>query len=632
MKSNNNLLDELRKRLPEYMAQRGQVVGERGKKMIRCINPSHNDKTPSMNYIPLSRRLYCFGCGAKYDIFDVIGLDYPECDTFKKRLVRACELFGFQIPDTYNTNSFCESKGRLSKKTSEKTKKDSYGDWIRESIAAQGYGGAYFQKRGISGELCKKYSLFEMDGRAYLPIYNDGKCNCYCARAVEEQMQPRYKNSSGPMDIFGRDCFLKEGEGASLFITEAIFDALSIEECGFHAIALCGAGNVKRIVDLCRQYPAAVQSYRLFAAGDSDEAGKHMNRTLIAELEKLGISCEVFPIPLQCNDLNEALLKDKAFLQDALKNAADVGRMEYASQSAAAALDSVFDIAYKKAARVAAPTGFPVLDRVLEGGLYAGLYILGAISSVGKTSFLLQIADSIANQGTDVLFFSLEMGKHELIARSISRLYNTLGSDKQKDVMTARQILNLQPVAEEKKKLLDKTLSAYRALGENLFFREGLADIDVKEIRDALKKHVSYRGKKPVVIVDYLQILRPIDFRGTEKQNMDRAVVELKRISRDFDIPVFAISSFNRENYRNSVTMEAFKESGALEYSSDVLFGLQLTGTGESNFDLNAAKQKSPRSMELVMLKNRNGNAFAKILFEYDARCSKFTEKGVKYK
>lgn len=87
--------------------------------------------------------------------------------------------------------------------------------------------------------------------------------------------------------------------------------------------------------------------------------------------------------------------------------------------------------------------------------------------------------------------------------------------------------------------------------------------------------------------------MKPSDPRATDKQNTDRAVVELKRISRDFDIPVFAVSSFNRENYRNAVSMEAFKESGAVEYSSDVLFGLQLAGAGEQGFDVNAAKARS---------------------------------------
>lgn len=66
-------------------------------------------------------------------------------------------------------------------------------------------------------------------------------------------------------------------------------------------------------------------------------------------------------------------------------------------------------------------TGFSSLDNVLDGGLYEGLYVIGAISSLGKTTLIAQIADQIAQAGTDVLFFSLEMARNELISKSVSR-------------------------------------------------------------------------------------------------------------------------------------------------------------------------------------------------------------------
>jgi replicative DNA helicase len=59
---------------------------------------------------------------------------------------------------------------------------------------------------------------------------------------------------------------------------------------------------------------------------------------------------------------------------------------------------------------------------LLDDGLYEGLYIVGAMSSLGKTTFVTQIGDQIANNGTDVLIFSLEMSRYELMAKSISRL------------------------------------------------------------------------------------------------------------------------------------------------------------------------------------------------------------------
>ena len=152
-------------------------------------------------------------------------------------------------------------------------------------------------------------------------------------------------------------------------------------------------------------------------------------------------------------------------------------------------------------------------------------------------------------------------------------------------------------------------------------------ELGARELRAAVAEHLRQRGERPVVMVDYLQILKPDDPRATDKQNTDRAVVELKRISRDFDLPVVAVSSFNRDNYRAAVCMEAFKESGAVEYSSDVLLGMQLEGAGESGFDVNLQKRKNPRPVELVLLKNRSGLPYGKLPLRYYAKYSCFAEQ-----
>ena len=130
-------------------------------------------------------------------------------------------------------------------------------------------------------------------------------------------------------------------------------------------------------------------------------------------------------------------------------------------------------------------------------------------------------------------------------------------------------------------------------------------------------------GIPPVVVIDYAQILAPADIRATDKQNTDKNVLELKRISRDYQIPVLAISSFNRENYTEPVNMASFKESGAIEYSSDCLIGLQYAGWDYQNGEKESehkkrvrekldtisavSKQGMPIDIELKVLKNRNG-------------------------
>jgi replicative DNA helicase len=55
-----------------------------------------------------------------------------------------------------------------------------------------------------------------------------------------------------------------------------------------------------------------------------------------------------------------------------------------------------------------------------------------------------------------------------------------------------------------------------------------------------------------VIIIDYLQILSLAELRGSDKQNTDKSVFELKRLSRDFKIPIIGISSLNRDNYNGN--------------------------------------------------------------------------------
>lgn len=74
-------------------------------------------------------------------------------------------------------------------------------------------------------------------------------------------------------------------------------------------------------------------------------------------------------------------------------------------------------------------------------------------------------------------------------------------------------------------------------------------------------------------------------------------------------------------SYGQRISMEAFKESGAIEYSSDVLIGLQLRGAGRGDLRPDGGEKEKSPAIEAVILKNRNGRVGEKIEFEY-TRCS----------
>lgn len=282
------------------------------------------------------------------------------------------------------------------------------------------------------------------------------------------------------------------------------------------------------------------------------------------------------------------------------------------------------------------PTGFKTLDKTLDGGLYEGLYIMGAISSLGKTTFMLQIADQIAESGKDVLYFSLEMARYEVIAKSISReTYIQSGHNKYQS-KTVRDILNGKRWNKFLKKdfeVIDKAMDHYGTYAGNVYIHEGVGNIGIKEVTETIKKHIAFTRRTPVVFIDYLQILAPYDLKMTDKQNTDKNVVELKRLTRELKLSVFAISSFNRENYFAPVDFASFKESGAIEYSSDVLIGLQWDGMdwvdGEKpnqrlfriarirEENSRKKKDRDPIRIQLKVLKNRNGETNSHIFLNY---------------
>ena len=116
-------------------------------------------------------------------------------------------------------------------------------------------------------------------------------------------------------------------------------------------------------------------------------------------------------------------------------------------------------------------------------------------------------------------------------------------------------------------------------------------------------------------------------------------VTELKRISRDLDIPIFVICSFNRDNYTTTVDFTSFKESGAIEYSADVVMGLQLKVMEEIQEmkkptisqirnKINDAKNEIPRKVQLIGLKNRNGKSYFKCEYKFYSAFNYFEEEG----
>lgn len=497
----------------------------------------------------------------------------------------------------------------------------------------------YLKARGISSKTAEKFFIgyskdeYFSDGKKYQAIILPVNKSFYIARNIENG--ERYNIAKGStIDIFNISTV---SEQRPIFITEGIFDALSIIEVGGLAIALNGIGNINKLVNYLKN---SKNIPPLILALDLDDAGRKASQDLKDKCSNINFIDGLF-ILCGMKDANEALINDRnKFMNTVLQiqqQAMDIINLEqneYLSLNSASFLDSFIDNLNKKS-KFNLKSGFNNLDSALNGGLYSGLYFIGAVSSLGKTTFCLQIADQVALSGQDVIIFSLEMARSELIAKSISRLTFINAQKKNLDTRYAKATRNLTSYyTEDEKFLVEQSISDYRnQIAPNIWIFEGIGNLGVEDIKSSIEKHIHFTGKKPFVLIDYVQILAPYDIRATDKQNTDKAVLELKRISRDFDIPILCISSLNRESYTEPVSMRSFKESGAIEYGSDVLLGIQYMGieyqNGETdknrqirvrelikNNEIKASEGKSI-NIELKILKNRNGKKGLSIPMSY---------------
>lgn len=296
-------------------------------------------------------------------------------------------------------------------------------------------------------------------------------------------------------------------------------------------------------------------------------------------------------------------------------------------------------------------TGFARLDEE-SGGIYPGLYVLGGLSGTGKTSFCLQMADQMAAAGQHVIYVTLEQSPAELVSKSLARIeylaaHHHPAARSETGRITALDI-RLAPRHRQSPEFL-RALETYKTQSaDRLSLLVGTFATTIDTICDRVAAHIAATGHKPIVIVDYLQIIKPAapaaGGAGKDtalRQQIDEHVQRLKLLSRDNALPVIVICSLNRTNYYTPFDADSIKESGGIEYTADVVWGLQLKCVHVSEKELKliaqrepeiqdrrdlmrAAKERTPREMELVCAKNRFGRCYALDLW-YDAAVDTFS-------
>lgn len=491
---------------------------------------------------------------------------------------------------------------------------------------------SYLESRGISLKEAQDKGL-GYDKHARRLVIPWVGCDYYHAdRDVTGKSKAKYKYPKEER-VGGRPLYNPSALKAEVvFVVEGPLDALAVDLCGYQAIAL-GSNRNRKLADAMN---AAGYSGVVVLALDDDDKGREGARDTAAQLDALGITYVEAKFG-GCKDAAEAYKSDKEGLKRVLEEAQDNAikekerreSSEYAKTLEALRVFNPLDVASKlwDVENLMDPvsTGMANLDELLGGGLPRGLIVLGALSSIGKTTYTLQIADDMAERGVPVLFVTIEQSAQEIVAKSLSRIM------RQRFGRDSWYVASPQEIVSRKRRELwgeKEQLALYGALesytlkvADNLRIFEGRKQPTVADIRSAAEVMRKRHGQSPVVFIDYLQLMAPSNDRDGTKEATDHNITELRQLSRELQTPVFVISSLNRASYGKGVSLDSYKESGAIEYGADVLLGLQPAGMTAKLDDIpneNLAKKaadriarenksKQVRECELVVLKQRNG-------------------------
>lgn len=658
---NKAVIDKIKSQEPTFLtkAKTGYIcpfcANGTGDKGTGIVQDPHNKTTPHYT---------CYVCKANgeagyYDIIDLIG-GAENISKYSDKIKAAADYYGYTLEyplqPTESPQSVFNSKqgetiaqGKINALQGAQEAQNlaeiaDYRDFYQKSRAllfsdTDPEGLEYLASRGISRETaaacyigyCKTWQSPTAKNKGYNPppsprIIIPVSKNFYIARdiradltAQQEPYKKQNETGNGQQGLFMQSS-LYDPNNKIVFVLEGAIDAMSVIEAGAAAIALNSASNTALFLQVLKDKPTQAH---LIIALDNDKAGATATEQLRKGLQQLNTSYSIADITGEYKDANEALTGNReAFIEAvdrAIKQAngkAD-NTADYINNFMGKDIEEFLKAAEKK-------TGFTFLDQQ-SNGIFPGLYCIAAGTSLGKTTFSLQLADQLAEAGNEVIFFSLEQSKLELVSKSLARTTAQIDMNKAMTSLAIRKGNNPY--------ILSQAIEKYtNAVGDRVSIVEGNFNCTPLFIGEYVRNHARKTGKSPIVIIDYLQVLQPdTDEKGRTpdiRLAMKEAVLSFKRLSRELNITVIIISSINRVNYLTPISEESIKEAGDIEYTCDVIWGLQLHCLNEDLFNtkdkikekrelIKKAKAEKPRKIDLICLKNRYGVNNFVTAFEY---------------
>ena len=229
------------------------------------------------------------------------------------------------------------------------------------------------------------------------------------------------------------------------------------------------------------------------------------------------------------------------------------------------------------------PTGFQPLDGFLSGGLRPGeLTLLGGPQGLGKTTFALQVGRQALVAGHSVLYVSYEHDSVNILERLLAAEAGERAGVDAVPLRAVRALLEGDGTASSLSDKLAETPGGAEALAsvsidlDRLHVLRGGVSTSVEEIADAARTIAASGGRKPLVIIDYVQKVHLNHADGSEELRMARVAGELKDLALTEEVPVFAISASDAVGIAEGQRLRTqnLRGASALAYEADAVLVL----------------------------------------------------------
>ena len=314
-------------------------------------------------------------------------------------------------------------------------------------------------------------------------------------------------------------------------------------------------------------------------------ADKAMMRRLIKLNDEISNKCYAGKEPL------EAVLEMTEKSVFDLLQKRNTGEYVPIKQVVLNALDKIEKASKSKGTVTGIPTGFIDLDYKLSGLQPADLILVAARPSMGKTAFVLNIAQYVAfKKDKCAAIFSLEMSKEQLVNRLFSL-------ESQVDAQALR-------TGNMKDSDWEKLIEGAGIIGKSHLIIDDTPGISVSELRSKCRKYKLEHGLD-IIIIDYLQLMSGSVGGRSESRQQEISEISrsLKALARELNVPVIALSQLSRavESRPDKRPMLSdLRESGAIEQDADVV--MFIYRDEYYNKDSEFKKQA-----EIIIAKQRNG-------------------------